>query len=62
MLQIKILSLSNLSLFESETIFSWKIISERNYCYGFMPGDFQVIRRSPVSAETSGYNRNGLTT
>ena len=29
MLQRKILSLSNLSLFESESIFSWKIISER---------------------------------
>ena len=29
MLQRKILSLSNLSLFESETIFSWKIISEK---------------------------------
>ena len=58
----KILSLSNLSLFESETIFSQKIISERkkNYCYGFMPGDFQVIcgsmvgenRRSPASTRT----------
>ena len=46
----KILSLSNLSLFESETIFSQKIISERkkNYCYGFMPGDFQVICGSMV--------------
>ena len=31
MLQRKILSLSNLSLFESETIFSWKIISEKKY-------------------------------
>ena len=62
MLQRKILSLSNLSLFESETIFSRKIISERkkiNYCYGFMPGDFQVIcgsmvgknRWSPASTE-----------
>ena len=44
MLQRKILSLSNLSLFEKETIFSQKIISEKkNYCYGFMPGNFQVI-------------------
>ena len=34
MLQKKILLLSNLSLFESETIISRKIISERkkNYC------------------------------
>ena len=66
MLRRKILSLSNLSLFESETIFSRKIISERkkiNYCYGFMPGDFQVIsgsmvgknRWSPASTETSVY-------
>ena len=57
MLQRKILSLSNLSLFESETIFSRKI----NYCYGFIPIDFQVLcgsmvgknRQSPVSTETS---------
>ena len=36
--------------FNSETIFSQKIISERktNYCYGFMPGDFQVIFCSMV--------------
>ena len=63
MLQRSILSLSNLSLFESETIFSRKIISERkkiNYCYGLMPSNFQVIcgslvgknRRSPASTET----------
>ena len=33
---------------------------EKNYCYGFMPGDFQVVyglmfgenRRSPASTET----------
>ena len=46
MLQRKILSLSNLSLIESETIFSRKIILEKRlviYCFGFMPGDFQVI-------------------
>ena len=52
MLQGKILSLSNLSLFESKTIFSWKIISEKkkkNYCGGFMPGDFQVICDSMVA-------------
>ena len=61
MLWRKILSLSNLSLFESETVFSRKIISERKkYCYGFMTGDFQIIcgslvganRRSPGSTET----------
>ena len=61
MLRRKIL-LSNLSLFESKTIFSRKIISERKkyYCRGFMPGDFQVIcgsmvsenRWSPASTET----------
>ena len=61
MLRGKSLS-SNLSLFESETIFSRKIISEKkiNY-YGFMPGDFQVIwgwmigesRPSPTLTETS---------
>ena len=52
MLQRKILSLSNLSLFESETIFLRKIFSERkkiNYCYGFMPSDFQVICGPMVS-------------
>ena len=51
MLRRKILSLSNLSLFESKTIFSWKIISEKkkNYCGGFMPGDFQVICDSMVA-------------
>ena len=61
MLRRKILSSSNLWLFKSETIFSQNIISERkNYCYGFMPGDFQIIcgsmvgenRRSPASTET----------
>ena len=63
MLQRKILSLPNLSSFESKTIFSRKIISERkkiSCCCGFMLGDFQVIcgsmvgenRRSPSSAET----------
>ena len=47
----KILLLSNLSLFESENIFSQKIISESKkiyYCYGFMLGDFQVICASMV--------------
>ena len=68
MLRRKILSLSNLSLFESKTIFSRKIISERkkDYCHGFMPGDFQVIcgsmvgenRRSPASTETPGTYTN----
>ena len=42
----KILSLSNLSLSESETIYLFtKNISERkkiNFCYTFMPGDFHV--------------------
>ena len=64
MLQRKILSLSNLSLFESETIFSWKNISERkkliivmDLCLatlwfvvcGSMVGE---NRRSPASTET----------
>ena len=57
MLQKKILSLSNLSLFESETILSRKIISKRKK--EIMSGDFQVIcgsmvgenRRSPASTE-----------
>ena len=40
MLRRKILSLWNLSLFESETIFLRKIISEKKNYYGFMPGDF----------------------
>ena len=49
MLHRKILSLSNLSLFESETIFSWKIISEKkNNCFGFMPTTLQVICGSMV--------------
>ena len=62
MLQKFFLLLSNLSLFESKTILSWKIISERKrkYCYGFMPGDCQIIcglivgeiRRSSASTET----------
>ena len=62
MIRRKVLSLANLSLFESETIFSRKIISEKkkNYCYGFMPSEFQVTcgsmvgenRRSPASTET----------
>ena len=64
MLRRKILSLSNPSLFQCETIFSRKIISEKklNYCYGFILGDFQVICgsmvgkncRSPASTETPG--------
>ena len=51
MLQRKILSLSNLSLFESETIFSRKIISERKNTlfYRFIPSVFQVICGSMVS-------------
>ena len=61
MLWRKILSLSNLSLFERKTIFSWIIISKRKKnCHGFMPGDFQIIcgsmvgknRQSPTSTET----------
>ena len=51
MLQRKILSLSNLSLFESETIFSQKKYFRKkkiNYCYGFMPSNFQVICGSMV--------------
>ena len=63
MLRRKLLSLSNLLLFESETIFSRKITSDRkkiNYCYRFMPGDCQVIcglmvgenHRSQASTET----------
>ena len=43
MLQRKILSLSNIS---QKNYFRKKKI---NYCYGFMPGDFQVICGSMVS-------------
>ena len=44
MLQRKILSLSNLSLFESESIFSWKIISERkNIVMDLCPATFKSI-------------------
>ena len=69
MLQRKILSLSNLSLFESKTIFSQKIISKRknNHCHGFMPGNFHVIcgsmfgknRQSLASTETLGWDVSG---
>ena len=65
MLQRKILSLSNLSLFESETIFSRKIISERKAKLLLWIYDrrLQVIcgsitgenHRSPVSTETPEY-------
>ena len=62
MLWRKILSLSN-SHYQSETTFSQKNYFRKkkiNYCYGFMPGDFQVICgsmvgencRSPASSET----------
>ena len=44
MLRRKILQLSNLFFFESETIRKKNI----NYCYGFMPDDFQVICSSMV--------------
>ena len=61
----KNLIIIKLSLLESETIFSRKIISERkkiNYCYGSMPSNFQVICgsvvrencRSLASTKTSG--------
>ena len=69
MLQRKILSLSNLSLFESKTIFSRKIISKRknSYCHGFMTGNFHIIcgsmcgknRQSPASTETLGWDVSG---
>ena len=51
MLRRKVVSLSNLSLFESETIISRKIISERKicHCYGFMLWDFQIICGSMVN-------------
>ena len=52
MLRRKILSLSNLSLLESETIFSQKNYFRKkkiNHCYGFMAGNFQVICGSTVS-------------
>ena len=60
MLWRKILSLSNLSLFESETVFSRKIISERKKYIVVTISDFQIIcgsmvganRRSPGSTET----------
>ena len=48
MLRRKILSLKNLSLIENETI--WKMTISINYCYGFMPGDFQIICGSMVGA------------
>ena len=44
MLRRKILQLSDLSLLDSETIRKKNI----NYCYGFMPDDFQVICSSMV--------------
>ena len=48
----KILSLSNLSLSESETIylFTKKYFRKKkiNYCYAFMPGDLHVIHGSMV--------------
>ena len=49
MFRRKILSLSSLPLLESKTIFSWKIISEKKYCYGFMPSKNHW---SPASTET----------
>ena len=56
MLQRKILSLSNTSLFESETIFSWKIISQRKklllWIYVRWPSShlwFNGRRKSPVA-------------
>ena len=63
MLRRKILSLSNLLLLESETIFSGKNYFRKkkiNYCYAFLPCDFQVIcssiicknRWSPAYTET----------
>ena len=55
MLQRKILSLSNLSIFLS-------FRKKKKFCYGFMPGDFHVIcvsmvgenRWSPALTETPG--------
>ena len=65
MLQRKILSLSNLSLFESETIFWRKIISERKakLLLWIYARRLQVIcgsiigenRRSPISTEPPEY-------
>ena len=49
MLRRKILSLSDLSLFESETIFHYFRKKKVNYCYGFMPSDFQLICGSVVA-------------
>ena len=58
MLWRKILPLSNLSLFESETIFSWKIISEREkYNFHVICGSMVDKNRClPASAETPAHS------